>query len=67
MPASILVMLDRGDYWQLPPTVIPKGSAGQGGAPKPHREDPRHDRPPDALPFADRLGELATMDRPQAA
>ena len=45
---SILVMLDRGDYWQCA-YVIAKGSAEarEGGR---HREVPRHDRPADAVP-----------------
>ncbi len=56
---SILVMLDRGDYWQCA-YVIPKGAAERvraGGVEKVRATVSR------LMPFlADRVGELATMD-----
>jgi 2-polyprenyl-6-methoxyphenol hydroxylase-like FAD-dependent oxidoreductase len=56
---SILVMLDRGDYWQCA-YVIPKGSAETVRAEGIEKVRATIGRLMPA--FADRLGELATMD-----
>jgi len=56
---SILVMLDRGDYWQCA-YVIPKGSAKKVRAEGIEKVRATIGRLMPA--FADRLGELATMD-----
>jgi len=56
---SILVMLDRGDYWQCA-YVIPKGSAEKVRAEGIGKVRATIGRLVPA--FADRLGELATMD-----
>ena len=56
---SILVMLDRGDYWQCA-YVIPKGSAEKVRAEGIEKVRATIGRLMPA--FADRLGELATMD-----
>jgi 2-polyprenyl-6-methoxyphenol hydroxylase-like FAD-dependent oxidoreductase len=56
---SILVMLDRGDYWQCA-YVIPKGSAEKVRADGIGKVRATIGRL--APGFADRLGELATMD-----
>ncbi len=45
---SILVMLNRGDYWQCA-YVIPKGSADTAEGRR-HREVPPAHREPDAVP-----------------
>jgi 2-polyprenyl-6-methoxyphenol hydroxylase-like FAD-dependent oxidoreductase len=56
---SILVMLDRGDYWQCA-YVIPKGSAERVRAEGIDKVRATISRLMPA--FADRVGELATMD-----